>query len=120
MTIEDFNFHFNNNFESHLSGNGLYHHSDSIITFTAYPNCGVFEKLETKAQAIAHRFVFSLKSGKGDIRDFPAEKRRGNGGNVILFRSIDSGAHGLGELWTWWIGSAPVQMSGCCLGAALS
>jgi len=38
----------------------------------------------------------------------------------ILFRSIDSVARGLGGPWTWWIGSAPVQMSGCCLGATLS
>ena len=29
-------------------------------------------------------------------------------------------ARGLGEPWTWWIGSAPEQMSGCCLGAVLS
>jgi len=26
----------------------------------------------------------------------------------------------LGEPWTWWIASTPVQMSGCYLGAALS
>ena len=32
----------------------------------------------------------------------------------------NGGKKGLGEPWTWWIGSAPVQMSGCCLGAALS
>jgi len=38
----------------------------------------------------------------------------------ILFRGIDSVARGLGRSWTWWIGSAPVQMSGCCLGSALS
>jgi len=47
-----------------------------------------------------------------------------NGGKVaemwILCRSIDSVARGLGGPWTWWIGSAPVQMSGCCLGASLS
>jgi len=33
---------------------------------------------------------------------------------------IDSGARNMGWPWTWWIGFAPVQMSGCCLGAALS
>ena len=38
----------------------------------------------------------------------------------ILFRSIDSWARSLGGPWTGWICSAPVQMSGCCLGAALS
>jgi len=38
----------------------------------------------------------------------------------ILFRSIDSVARSLGGPWTWWIGFAPVQLSGCCLGAALS
>jgi len=47
-----------------------------------------------------------------------------NGGKIaqmwILFRSIDSMARGLGGPWTWRIGSAPVQMSGCFLGAALS
>ena len=47
-----------------------------------------------------------------------------NGGEMaemcILFWSIDSVARGLGGPWTWWIGVAPVQMSGCCLGAALS
>jgi len=47
-----------------------------------------------------------------------------NGGKMvemwILFRSINSVARGLGGPWTWWIGSAPVQMSGCCLGVALS
>ena len=49
---------------------------------------------------------------------------RENGGNMakmwILFRSIDSWARRLGGPWTGWIGSVPVQMSGCCLGAALS
>jgi len=47
-----------------------------------------------------------------------------NGGEMakmwILFRSIDSWACSLGGPWTGWIGSAPVQMSGCSLGAALS
>jgi len=47
-----------------------------------------------------------------------------NGGRMVemwfLFRSIDSVARGLGGPWTWWIGSSPVQLSGCCLGAALS
>ena len=38
----------------------------------------------------------------------------------ILFRSINSWARILGRPWTGLIGSAPVQMSGCCLGAALS
>ena len=38
----------------------------------------------------------------------------------ILFRSIDSWARSLGGPWTGWIGSAPVQMNGRCLGAALS
>jgi len=38
----------------------------------------------------------------------------------ILFRSIDFVARSLGGPWTGWIGPAPVQMSGCCLGAALS
>jgi len=47
-------------------------------------------------------------------------KRWENGGNVILGSIIDSGARDMGWPWTWWIGPAPVQMSGCCLGAALS
>jgi len=38
----------------------------------------------------------------------------------ILFRSIDSWARSLGGPWTGWIGSAPVQISECCLVAALS
>jgi len=38
----------------------------------------------------------------------------------ILFRSIDSWARSLGGPWTGGIGSAPEQMSGCCLGGALS
>jgi len=42
--------------------------------------------------------------------------------NIVLIKQSNthSVARSLGGPWTWWIGSAPVQMSGCCLGAALS
>jgi len=38
----------------------------------------------------------------------------------ILFQSIVSVARSLSRPWTWWIGSVPAQMSGCCLAGALS
>jgi len=43
-----------------------------------------------------------------------------NGENVTSFRGMAFVARSLGGPWTGWIGPAPVQMSGCCLGAALS
>jgi len=47
-----------------------------------------------------------------------------NGGKMVemwsYFGTSTPWARGLVEPWTWWIGSAPVQMSGCCLGGALS
>jgi len=47
-------------------------------------------------------------------------KRRENGENVNPISKHLLVARSLGGPWTGWIGSAPVQMSGCCLGASLS
>ena len=63
------------------------------------------------------------KGGKGHPLIWAQKERtRENGTNVTSFRGIASVASSLGGPWlvTGWIGSAPVQMSGCCLGAALS
>jgi len=45
---------------------------------------------------------------------------RENGENVISCWGMAFVARSLGGPWTGWISPAPVQMSGCCLGAALS
>jgi len=48
------------------------------------------------------------------------KRARENGENVPSFRGIAFVANDMGWPWTRWIGPAPVQMSRCCLGAALS
>ena len=55
-----------------------------------------------------------------DIRPNPLFKARENGENVTSFWGMAFVASDMGRPWTGWIGPAPVQMSGCCLGAALS
>ena len=47
-------------------------------------------------------------------------KARENGENVTSFRGMAFVASDMGWPWTGWISPAPVQMSGFCLGAALS
>jgi len=47
-------------------------------------------------------------------------KTRQNGRNVTLIQATVSVASSMSRPWIGWIGSAPVQMSGCCLGSALS
>jgi len=46
--------------------------------------------------------------------------QRENGENLNPISEHRLVACSLGGPWTWWVGSTPVQMSGCCLGAALS